>query len=233
MAPQFVRRHGQRLFFAFTARHLVVMVVITLSEVVSARNDNVTDSILYDGRSKWNDYRYLEGLPLEQLLLLQRRVGELRNSFLFNATDDEPEAETREMPQGESGGQNERGSHMFAAPLKMQNTVDRRSSVEPWNSKPSKVQTIFQISITGLAFLAFAGYLLCMIVQAIKSKGTTYYHPTITGSATLASVLKKRKPFMRRKRDLTYITPLDAYDAEQLHQMLIAFAEGYANGPGS
>lgn len=41
----------------------------------------------------------------------------------------------------------------------------------PWDSKPSKIQTFFQISITALAFLAFAGYLLCMIVQAIKSKG--------------------------------------------------------------
>lgn len=37
--------------------------------------------------------------------------------------------------------------------------------------KPSKVQKVFQLSITALAFLAFGGYLLCMIVQAIKSKG--------------------------------------------------------------
>lgn len=41
----------------------------------------------------------------------------------------------------------------------------------PWDSKPSKIQTFFQISVTALAFLAFAGYLLCMIVQAVKSKG--------------------------------------------------------------
>uniref|UniRef100_A0A182WM94 Uncharacterized protein n=1 Tax=Anopheles minimus TaxID=112268 RepID=A0A182WM94_9DIPT len=184
--------------------------VVTLSAVVSARNDNVTDGgLLYDGHLQWNDYRYLEGLPLEQLLLLQRKVGELRNSFLFNATS-EPEAETREMPDGDDlTGQTDR-RHMFASPLKMQNTVD---------------------SITGLAFLAFAGYLLCMIVQAIKR--TTYYHPTITGTATLSSVIKKRKPFMRRKRDLTYITPLDAYDADQLHQMLVTFAEGFAKTPGS
>jgi hypothetical protein len=40
----------------------------------------------------------------------------------------------------------------------------------PWDTKPSKIQTFFQISITALAFLAFAGYLLCMIVQAIKNK---------------------------------------------------------------
>lgn len=37
--------------------------------------------------------------------------------------------------------------------------------------KPSKVQKVLHVSITALAFLAFAGYLLCMIVQAIKSKG--------------------------------------------------------------
>lgn len=42
---------------------------------------------------------------------------------------------------------------------------------DPWDSKPSKIQTFFQISVTALAFLAFAGYLLCMIVQAIKTKG--------------------------------------------------------------
>lgn len=37
--------------------------------------------------------------------------------------------------------------------------------------KPSKVQKVLHYSITALTFLAFAGYLLCMIVQAIKSKG--------------------------------------------------------------
>lgn len=42
----------------------------------------------------------------------------------------------------------------------------------PWDSKPSKISTFFSISVTALAFLAFAGYLLCMIVQAIKNKGS-------------------------------------------------------------
>lgn len=37
--------------------------------------------------------------------------------------------------------------------------------------KPSKIQKVLHFSLTALAFLAFAGYLLCMIVQAIKSKG--------------------------------------------------------------
>uniref|UniRef100_A0A1B0GMA2 Uncharacterized protein n=1 Tax=Phlebotomus papatasi TaxID=29031 RepID=A0A1B0GMA2_PHLPP len=67
---------------------------------------------------------------------------------------------------------------------------------------PSKVQKIFQLSVTALAFLAFGGYLLCMIVQAIKSKGTTYYHPAMMpmNGAALSSIKKKRPVFGRRKR---------------------------------
>lgn len=43
-----------------------------------------------------------------------------------------------------------------------------------WKGSESsgKIQKLFQFSVTALAFLAFGGYLLCMIVQAIKSKGT-------------------------------------------------------------
>lgn len=103
----------------------------------------------------------------------------------------------------------------------------RKSGLEPWDTKPSKIQTIFQLSVTALAFLAFAGYLLCMIVQAIKSKGmvwnflfdflfcifpsqqkktgTTYMYPTNGGYPTTSittSAIKKRKPFGRRRRDI-------------------------------
>lgn len=39
------------------------------------------------------------------------------------------------------------------------------------SEESGKIQKLFQFSITALAFLAFGGYLLCMIVQAIKSKG--------------------------------------------------------------
>lgn len=46
---------------------------------------------------------------------------------------------------------------------------------DPWHEeRPTKIQKFFQLSVTALAFLAFGGYLLCMIVQAIKSKGLHY-----------------------------------------------------------
>lgn len=41
------------------------------------------------------------------------------------------------------------------------------------SGESGKIQKLFQFSVTALAFLAFGGYLLCMIVQAIKSKGSS------------------------------------------------------------
>jgi hypothetical protein len=59
----------------------------------------------------------------------------------------------------------------------------------PWDTKPSKIQTFFQISVTALAFLAFAGYLLCMIVQAIKSKGKNSLHNDLSLSLNVVFFL--------------------------------------------
>lgn len=101
---------------------------------------------------------------------------------------------------------------------------------DPFDSKPSKVQTFFQISITALAFLSFAGYLLCMIVQAIKTKGkqfllkttfihlksvsgTMYMYPNslnmVNGVNTMNSIvnsgsvpLRKRRPLGRKRRNV-------------------------------
>lgn len=63
------------------------------------------------------------------------------------------------------------------------------------------MQTLFQISITALAFLSFGGYLLCLIVQAIKSKGTTYFHPVATATTSSStSNVKRIKIYRRSKR---------------------------------
>ncbi|KAM7350784.1 uncharacterized protein ACRADG_009233 [Cochliomyia hominivorax] len=75
------------------------------------------------------------------------------------------------------------------------------ASYEPWQpeEKTSKLQTLFQISVTALAFLSFGGYLLCLIVQSIKSKGTTYFHPAATTMAT-TNGMRKIKVYRRNRR---------------------------------
>uniref|UniRef100_A0A8D8AJU3 (northern house mosquito) hypothetical protein n=1 Tax=Culex pipiens TaxID=7175 RepID=A0A8D8AJU3_CULPI len=75
-----------------------------------------------------------------------------------------------------------------------------KSSFEAMATNPSKIQSILQLSVAALAFLAFAGYLLCMIVQAIKSKGITYFHQAVSPVA-ISAASKKKRP-IRNKRHL-------------------------------
>lgn len=94
----------------------------------------------------------------------------------------------------------------------------------PWHSdpvvswtdeKPSKLQTLFQISITALAFLSFGGYLLCLIVQAIKSKGTTYFHPVATATTTTKNGSVKRiKIYRRSKRNANPNSPWNLLNSD-------------------
>jgi hypothetical protein len=73
--------------------------------------------------------------------------------------------------------------------------------------KKGSISSIFQTSITALSFLAFGGYLLCLIVQAIRAKNNGM--GTMNGAALQANLSRfvfiGRRPTSgkRRKRDST------------------------------
>ncbi|XP_046803508.1 uncharacterized protein LOC124419130 [Lucilia cuprina] len=81
-------------------------------------------------------------------------------------------------------------------------------SYESWQheEKPSKLQTLFHISVTALAFLSFGGYLLCLIVQSIKSKGTTYFH---TAATTMATTTGTRRIKIYRRSRRSSLPPME------------------------
>lgn len=100
----------------------------------------------------------------------------------------------------------------------------------------SKMSNIFSTAVTVLAFLAFGGYLLCLIVQAIRSKQNynqliaTTIAPT---TVILNSGIKKRpqthfasSAYGRRKRDVNMGTDMDL-PPEQLFTALLDLCEGY------
>jgi hypothetical protein len=74
--------------------------------------------------------------------------------------------------------------------------------------KKSGISTIFQTSVTALSFLAFGGYLLCLIVQAVRAKNASMAM-TMNGAAMQSNMSKVvflgRRPTFgkRRKRDST------------------------------
>jgi hypothetical protein len=66
--------------------------------------------------------------------------------------------------------------------------------------KKGSISSIFQTSVTALSFLAFGGYLLCLIMQAIRAKNGM---PVMNGAALSRFVFIGRRPTAgrRRKRD--------------------------------
>lgn len=74
--------------------------------------------------------------------------------------------------------------------------------------KKGGISTIFQTSVTALSFLAFGGYLLCLIVQAIRAKNAsmamTMNSAAMQSNASKVVFLGRRPTFgKRRKRDST------------------------------
>lgn len=130
-----------------------------------------------------NDLQHLSELPIEKLLKVRKSLTDLIESKF----DVHPMSELSDMQSRMIDDISERtffnSKATSPAPPPFMSIAERQlirktgwsSAMEnPWDTKPTKIQTFFQISITALAFLSFAGYLLCMIVQAIKSKGTRY-----------------------------------------------------------
>jgi hypothetical protein len=74
--------------------------------------------------------------------------------------------------------------------------------------KKGSISTIFQASVTALSFLAFGGYLMCLIVQAIRAKSASMAisnNSAAMQSNTSKFVFLGRRPTFgkRRKRDST------------------------------
>lgn len=68
-----------------------------------------------------------------------------------------------------------------------------------------------------------------MIVQAIKSKGTTYFHPITTSKTSLNQSIKKIKVIKRAKRDVSQNETEDGLDPWELHDILKRSAEIYVS----
>lgn len=134
-----------------------------------------------------SDVRTLSELPLNRLLSVKK-------TFQF-----EPE-------EGREKNENV-GDVPEALPLQAKQSTNRGSygptyglhedSSSKKGSGKKSIQSIFQISVTTLAFLAFGGYLLCLIVQAIKGKQNHY---NMMDTNQLMAYIARPIPVRRRKQ---------------------------------
>uniref|UniRef100_A0A8D8GCV1 (northern house mosquito) hypothetical protein n=3 Tax=Culex pipiens TaxID=7175 RepID=A0A8D8GCV1_CULPI len=146
-------------------------------------------SIVTSSTTFLNNINYLRDNKLENLLMILKTTSEVFKSHNREQNAHGYDAKSEQLLES---------SHVAALPLI--EGPDRKSSFEAMATNPSKIQSILQLSVAALAFLAFAGYLLCMIVQAIKSKGITYFHQAVSPVA-ISAASKKKRP-IRNKRHL-------------------------------
>lgn len=93
-----------------------------------------------------------------------------------------------------------------------------------------KISNIFSMSVTTLAFLAFGGYLLCLIVQAVKSKQNTVVTTPAPAFFVNAGIKRPQATFAsygRRKRGKREVNDIDV-PPEELFNVLVQLCEGYA-----
>ncbi|GJQ64996.1 hypothetical protein Trydic_g7158 [Trypoxylus dichotomus] len=170
------------------------------------------------------DIKTLSELPLDKLL-------HVKNSLSY---DDDLDLNARI----ENVTFNNEANNPNALALKTDNKDVKRVDYAEDSKDKGSIQSIFQISVTALAFLAFGGYLVCLITQAINGKNDT--QQVIVMDSFKRPIRYKQRPNIRyrspstkrptihrlRKRE---IPEDDGIDVEQMYQALISISEGYTN----
>lgn len=141
------------------------------------------------------DIKTLSELPLDKLLQVQNLFKIQELTLIDNQTLDR-KGDNLNIP--------------IALALKSKNGIINRHGHDEHGDhyhEKSKIQSIFQLSVTALAFLSFGGYLLCLIVNAIRSKQIAVNNATATQQQILAAIINaqtNRQPIritrVRRRR---------------------------------
>ncbi|KAJ2951822.1 hypothetical protein O0L34_g13985 [Tuta absoluta] len=185
------------------------------------------------------DMQYLNELPLDKLLRLKTSFQQLVSSEL--------EREALENVTTTTQVYENFGAQALAVHATPRTPIKRGDYEEVWHKDShhhsSKISNIFSMSVTTLAFLAFGGYLLCLIVHAVRNKQMFAMAATTVQPATFfVSAGIKKKPqvlsgpqsqfasYGRRRRSNRMERSLMDIDLppEQLYSALLELCEGYA-----
>ncbi|CAH1160156.1 unnamed protein product [Phaedon cochleariae] len=131
------------------------------------------------------DIQTLSELPLEKLLSLKKvfRPDESQDETIPDAIEKKNSASSPEALalQNQKPMTDRGGNYQY----------HYEEEYHPKEGK-NKIQSIFQISVTALAFLAFGGYLLCLLIHAINSKQHYYSNQNATTAQNVAAIIANR-----------------------------------------
>ncbi|XP_076171604.1 uncharacterized protein LOC143148808 isoform X2 [Ptiloglossa arizonensis] len=118
-------------------------------------------------------------------------------------------------------------SQPIALPLKSSNKKPMRRYEEHHEEKgkDTKISKIFQLAVTALSFLAFGGYLLTLIITAIRRNSSN----TNNGNFIVVSNLQALQNYNRPKRNTLIFDPAENdFEIEKLYRGMIMLSRSYA-----
>ncbi|KAG6801226.1 hypothetical protein HZU73_03347 [Apis mellifera caucasica] len=155
----------------------------------------------------------LSELPMSELIQIKSTLG------------DEEDVEEDEQPEEISSRTFSLSSLPVAQPLKRINRKPMRRYEDHYEEKgkDTKISKIFQLSVTALSFLAFGGYLLCLIITGIRQGNTG------NGNVIVLSNLQGLQAYNRPKRDVPAFESLENdLEIEKLYRGMILLSKYYA-----
>ncbi|XP_076237907.1 uncharacterized protein LOC143181410 [Calliopsis andreniformis] len=191
----------------FNASLLLVVCILLASSAKTSGNQ----TLLYI-----DEVRGLSELPMTELI-------HIKSTLVGEEDSIEDDQEPMEMSSRSSSL-----SLPMALPLKRFDKKPLRRYGEHYDEKgkDSKISKIFQLAVTALSFLAFGGYLMTLIITAIRRNSGNM---TSGGNVILLSNLQGLQSYNRPKRNVLVFDPMENdFEIERLYQGMRMLSRSYA-----
>ncbi|XP_023314846.1 uncharacterized protein LOC111693682, partial [Trichogramma pretiosum] len=117
-------------------------------------------------------------------------------------------------------------SSPIALPLKRIGDSTPMRRYEEWDEKgkDSKISKIFQLTVTVLSFLAFGGYLLTLIITAIKRNQNNSTQGNVIVLSGLQNLQKVKRP---KRKIFIYNLEDNNYEIDKMYRGMIMLSSAY------
>ncbi|XP_011643332.1 uncharacterized protein LOC105431081 [Pogonomyrmex barbatus] len=165
-----------------------------------------------------HEIRSLSELPMDKLIQIKSSLAS--NDDITNEKNEDMDISSRTLPMLAS-------SMSLPMALKRSSKKPIRRYEEHYDekSKDTKISKIFQLAITALSFLAFGGYLLTLIITAIRRNSS----PNGNGNVLIFSNLQSLQKVNRPKRNILIFDPMENnFETDKLYEGMIMLSRSYA-----
>ncbi|XP_018400927.1 PREDICTED: uncharacterized protein LOC108778295 [Cyphomyrmex costatus] len=162
-----------------------------------------------------NEIRSLSELPMNKLIHLRSSLAS--NNDINSECENENIVSSRTLPW----------TMALSTSLKKNNRKPTRRHEEHYDEKgkDTKISKIFQLAVTALSFLAFGGYLLTLIITAIRRNG----NGNGNGNVLIFSNLENLQKLHRPKRNILIFDPMENnFETDKLYEGMIMLSRSYA-----